>query len=258
MPLWTPASLATGALTWLEANTVGATLGIGNGGSVTYWPDDSGNANHGFVNGGFSFPPTLATNQLNSLDVVRFTAAGGQSCNSNPNITTVFTVFAVARLTNTTAPQRVISGGTPANWLLGWWSGHEDVYYFAGGNLVGISPTTTWRSYTATSDGTTTLVYREGTLLYTDVGGAVGGLGQVVYLNNASSGALAEQSDCEIAEVLAFNYVLSTTDRQLTEGYLAWKWGQQATLPSGHPYATYAPGGTPPAGVPRRSAVRRA
>jgi len=38
--------------------------------------------------------------------------------------------------------------------------------------------------------------------------------------------------------------VLSTADpvtRQKCEGYLAWKWGLEATLPSNHPYKTYMP-----------------
>ena len=42
-------------------------------------------------------------------------------------------------------------------------------------------------------------------------------------------------------EIAYYNSVLSTTDRQLMEGYLAWKWGLQANLPSGHPYKSAAP-----------------
>jgi hypothetical protein len=42
-----------------------------------------------------------------------------------------------------------------------------------------------------------------------------------------------------MCELMIFNTVLSTTDRQKIEGYLAWKWG--VTLPGGHPYASAAP-----------------
>ena len=31
------------------------------------------------------------------------------------------------------------------------------------------------------------------------------------------------------------------SNRQLIEGYLAWKWGLQASLPVGHPYKSAAP-----------------
>lgn len=42
-------------------------------------------------------------------------------------------------------------------------------------------------------------------------------------------------------EVVIFNSLLSTENQQLMEGYLAWKWGLQANLPSNHPYKTGAP-----------------
>ena len=42
-------------------------------------------------------------------------------------------------------------------------------------------------------------------------------------------------------EIAYYNSVLTTTDRQLMEGYLAWKWSLQANLPSGHPYKSAAP-----------------
>ena len=42
-------------------------------------------------------------------------------------------------------------------------------------------------------------------------------------------------------EYILFNTVLSGSDRQKTEGYLAHKWGKTASLPAGHPYKTTAP-----------------
>ena len=42
-------------------------------------------------------------------------------------------------------------------------------------------------------------------------------------------------------EIAYYNSVLTTADRQQVEGYLAWKWGLQANLPSGHPYKSAAP-----------------
>jgi hypothetical protein len=41
-----------------------------------------------------------------------------------------------------------------------------------------------------------------------------------------------------IAEVVAFNSVVSVTQRQNVEGYLAWKWGFVSSLPANHPGAT--------------------
>lgn len=44
-----------------------------------------------------------------------------------------------------------------------------------------------------------------------------------------------------IGEVITYPSVLSDTDRQKIEGYLAWKWGLQASLPAGHPYKSAPP-----------------
>ena len=46
-----------------------------------------------------------------------------------------------------------------------------------------------------------------------------------------------------ICEVIIFNVGLSSIQRQRIEGYLAWKWGFQTSLPSGHPYYSVAPTG---------------
>jgi hypothetical protein len=44
-----------------------------------------------------------------------------------------------------------------------------------------------------------------------------------------------------ISEMVVTNGVLSTTDRQRLEGYLAHKWGLQANLPAGHPFKNTPP-----------------
>jgi len=44
-----------------------------------------------------------------------------------------------------------------------------------------------------------------------------------------------------LAEVILFNTVLTTAERQVVEGYLAWKWGIQSSLPAAHPYRTIQP-----------------
>lgn len=42
-------------------------------------------------------------------------------------------------------------------------------------------------------------------------------------------------------EVLVYSKALSTTERQQIEGYLAWKWGLQGSLPASHPYKGFPP-----------------
>jgi len=42
-------------------------------------------------------------------------------------------------------------------------------------------------------------------------------------------------------ELVFFSNALSIQERQQVEGYLAWKWGTQASLPAGHPYTSFYP-----------------
>jgi titin len=44
-----------------------------------------------------------------------------------------------------------------------------------------------------------------------------------------------------VGEVMCFAAPLNTVQRQAVEGYLAWKWGTQASLPVGHPYTASPP-----------------
>ena len=44
-----------------------------------------------------------------------------------------------------------------------------------------------------------------------------------------------------LGEIVHYNRSLSVNERQQVEGYLAWKWGTQGTLPSTHPYAKFQP-----------------
>ena len=44
-----------------------------------------------------------------------------------------------------------------------------------------------------------------------------------------------------IAEIVYYNSQLGTTNQQQVEGYLAWKWGIQGSLPAGHPYSGASP-----------------
>jgi hypothetical protein len=44
-----------------------------------------------------------------------------------------------------------------------------------------------------------------------------------------------------VGEAVYTNTALSTTDRERLEGYFAWKWGLEASLPVGHPFRNTPP-----------------
>jgi hypothetical protein len=56
-----------------------------------------------------------------------------------------------------------------------------------------------------------------------------------------TSGGLVYSPAIKFAEVIVSSTLLSTLDRQKTEGYLAHKWSLTANLPSDHPYKTVGP-----------------
>jgi hypothetical protein len=45
-----------------------------------------------------------------------------------------------------------------------------------------------------------------------------------------------------VMEILFYNSLLSISQRQQIEGYLAWKWGLQSNLPANHPFFNFPPG----------------
>ena len=45
----------------------------------------------------------------------------------------------------------------------------------------------------------------------------------------------------KMREILAFSGDMSATNRQIMEGYLAWKWGLHSSLPTSHPYKSAKP-----------------
>ena len=52
---------------------------------------------------------------------------------------------------------------------------------------------------------------------------------------------LGETSKAEVAELVVFNEVLSTSDRQKIESYLAHKWGLSSLMPNSHPFKPASP-----------------
>lgn len=57
----------------------------------------------------------------------------------------------------------------------------------------------------------------------------------------SSTGAAPRGWNGYIYDIVLYNRALPTPDRQMVEGFLAWKWGIQAALPVQHPYQLVSP-----------------
>jgi hypothetical protein len=93
-------------------------------------------------------------------------------------------------------------------------------------------------------DATNATVFFAGRVKSSGQGTAVGrfwdGFNGAMTVGNRASD-WARTSDIDFGELIFLNAKLSDADIQLFEGYLAWKWGLQGSLPGGHPYKSAAP-----------------
>jgi hypothetical protein len=210
-----------GLVMWMDAAD-DTTFSYSSGTTVSQWRDKSG-FNYHMVP--VSAGPTRNA-FLNSRKVIACTTSQ-QIWNSSINlVTSAYTIFCVTRLSGIN-PNRVLStlytGATGTNWLLGHWGGHYNQYYAEGWvQYQGYPADNTWRMYMGDWSGSSTdlaNLYSNGTAIATNSNQAsVGPLGLGI---NISS----EVSTCEAAEIVVFNRVLSTTERNLIHTYLGQKWG---------------------------------
>lgn len=239
--IWTPSYLTTAL--WLDAAD-NSTITLATG--VSQWSDKSTNGRNA-TQGTAANQPVLLPLALNGKNVVGFDG-------SNDSLAYTGTFFAntsysihsvVARRSNASNNWYMGGSGNTANsnLLLGWTT--DTVYRFAQYNndidatVTGYSSPTYEIWGTALDTGVGRSIYRNGTLansnatktaLSSNAGSTIG-----------SSPVSSTWFNGDIAEIIVTTSVLSTTDRQKIEGYLAHKWGLTGNLPSDHPYKVYPP-----------------
>ena len=57
----------------------------------------------------------------------------------------------------------------------------------------------------------------------------------------AGNPGISQSATMYLGEILIYNTILSVTQRQQVEGYLAWKWGMTGSFPGAHPYCKVIP-----------------
>lgn len=119
-------------------------------------------------------------------------------------------------------------------------SAQQEVYYGSSCctyNSVGVYKKTALSINVASK---TMSAYRTGNSFGGVTRGSVG-TGVGIALNQRLQGTWGQGAYQYVYEVLQYSTSLSTADRQLVEGYLAWKWGLTADLPASHPYKVNPP-----------------
>lgn len=99
---------------------------------------------------------------------------------------------------------------------------------------LGVAPEDQTMLLLAKFNSTTSTIRKDGTQL------AAGNIGTVPFssMNIGASEGEAQAVEGYIAEIVSF---ADPTKQEIVEGYLAWKWGLQGSLPPTHPYKNFPP-----------------
>lgn len=236
-PVFNPASIS-GCQLWLDAGD--PTSFSLNGSTITQWRDKSGNGRNATASGG----PVLQLNSINGLPSIFYDGIAGGTFSGSISITTTsifaFAVF-VSNMTGSSEGMRIISFSGPG---CSDWNCSTTVIAF----LYDTNRIQTWRNSSTTTNltcpaqGSTilTTTYYDGSTAYNSLFGgtsasAIGSSGSFNISNYAMTFGNVNMKG-NLGEVIIYNSVLTTNQRQQIEGYLAWKWGVLSSLPANHPY----------------------
>ena len=254
MPLWTPARISTAL--WLDGSDASMLFDATAGGSlvavdagIARWEDKSGNARH-VTQTTAANRPLRRTNVKNGLGALQFDGVNDMLETTFANYGTAYCVVAVATVTNATSAIGVLvssrskTSSTPIQLQVTYNAGSSEfaVRDNAGSinenNITGLA-NNTYYLWGGQRSGNNVTTYRDG------VAGTLGSnaLGTITTTVTSIGGQYAGTAtplrflSGHIAEIV-FGPV---ADREIIEGYLAWKWGMDASLAGGHAYKSAAP-----------------
>jgi hypothetical protein len=233
---------------WLDAADFGSFTMTGS--NISQWNDKSGNAKHAVQSTGSNQPTYSNSNVFfdGAAEYMEVSALTVRPAN----------IFAVVRANNTTSGQMHIvrygrNPGTSFEFLLrqtnadvvGIWG------YGTSSNLLSLtgsgSGTTSRQILTSTWNGTVANLYVNGSSVASSnrsdsqfVGTSLIRIG-ASFSTDSDTASPSLLWNGSMNELLLFNQTPSQEERQKLEGYLAWKWGIQASLPSSHPFKNIPP-----------------
>lgn len=231
--LWRPSNFGSSLALWLDAEDA-ASITL-NGSTVSQWDDKSGNGQH-VSQATAAYQPTYSATGMLGKPTLDW-----------------------GTVSNDKGLTRAISGYEPQRYFgVAEWDGPDPFSNFGG--LVTHGPATgivaNDRVMTATSGtgwfgalqyhlnggaaSAVALPTISSPFLFATTFGPQTGRTSIHIGSDVAVGPLRAWLG-KISEIIAINFVPTTQERQLIEGYLAWKWALEANLPSGHPFKNTPP-----------------
>ena len=213
--------IKNGLLLWLDAADDDS-FSYSSGTTVSQWRDKSG-FNYHMVP--VSAGPTR-NSSVNSRKTLTFTTSQDIQNLSIDLRTSAYSIFVVDRYTNSASGTgRILTANASYNnWLLGHWASETNKYYANGWVYQTYAAIdTNWKLYLGDWGGSSNNIaafYTAGTSLVTNSANV--GAGPWTLGINANT---SEKSNCEAAEIIVFNRLLSEIERKLVHTYLGQKWG---------------------------------
>jgi hypothetical protein len=245
LPAFTPLSIA-GAILWLDAADPNATgTNSVDGATISTWRDKSGLRNNGTASGTL----TIINSGLNSRPTMNFNGSAwfaGSIVDTGPTMT----AFVVLQ-------HPVVSAASFIRFLS--MAPTTALDQDAGGILAELTST----ANIVVANGNESSQFPQPNNTPYIIGFQANGTNLIAYLNGTAQPGSASTTNFNItryrvgsmvsndlniytgyiSEVLIYSTSITASERQTVEGYLAWKWGLQGSLPENHPYKK-----TPPVG----------
>jgi hypothetical protein len=242
--IWQP----TGMALWLDASDK-ATITPSAGGTISAWLDKSGNNKN---------PTFEGTTTYNAVSNTVFTTGSSYFFSAvDTRKTTVanMTLFLVHRQTNNTNPTNQglwgndIGGGWNRFQLLNFVATPAQTYAISAGgagiyynvpNLNSLNRLLYTCQYSlSATNGSFVNINGTNSVTFTEIPAQTQTETQNTYFGTIDTGI---NGAVEFYEILLYTTSVSVGQRQQLEGYLAWKWGLQKSLPSSHPFFNFPPG----------------
>jgi hypothetical protein len=244
---------------WYDASN-SATITLASSPLVTTWNDLSGNGETLTQSTSGDEPTYLSNSGINGMGSVQFNGSSDFMLSSDTNFSRLLlptsTVFIVEDPTSTNCIAPVYSGPSSSGsiWYAVLGCGTTADYDMGNSNPAQNrlnATTTATGAHLWTADGTesgATTFNKDGTTIASGTASTtVTSFSCALVVgawNNCTTGSGGYLTGT-IGEIVIYNTALSQTNYQIVEGYLACKWGLQGNLPSGHPYKSTCPSGTP-------------